>query len=127
MKLVMSRITFVAVALILLFEFVCQLEVRRNWRESTGELAQLAVLGFLLCGVIWAVLPAFSNRNHRTTRIVARSSVAAAFVIALHVVIFMYSWHIRPNVGLYDEPGWISRHPQFQAEQRARIERNRWW
>ena len=34
------------------------------------------------------------------------------------------SWHLRPNLGLYQEPDWVAQHPGFQRELRERIEAN---
>jgi hypothetical protein len=127
MSALLRRILFVGLALILSFEIVCQLEVHWNWRESAGELAQLLVYGFLLLGVIWAVLPASSSHDSRLLRGLERSVIAVGLVIALHTTIYIYSWHVRPNVGLYQEPDWVSQHPQFQEELRERIESNKWW
>jgi hypothetical protein len=75
MSALLRRILFVGLALILSFEIVCQLEVHWNWRESAGELAQLLVYGFLLLGVIWAVLPALSSHDSRLLRGLERSVI----------------------------------------------------
>jgi hypothetical protein len=33
----------------------------------------------------------------------------------------LYNWHLRPNLGLYQEQDWVAQQPGFQRELRQRI------
>jgi len=83
----------------------------------------MALYVFLVAGLIWACLPAFPEGRRR---ILYRSVLIIALFMGAHATIYFYSWHIRPNIGLYEEPEWVAQHPGFQKHMRARIERNKW-
>ena len=46
--------------------------------------------------------------------------------VGFHTTTYYYSWRIRPNIGLYEEPRWVSKHPAYQKQLRARIENDLW-
>ena len=121
MKQAIGRIAVVGLAYLLLFELLSQGAV--HWRESSGELTMMALRVFLVAGLIWACLPAFPERR---MRIPYRSVLVIAFLIGAHATIYFYSWHIRPNIGLYEEPEWVAEHPGFQKHIRECIERKKW-
>ncbi len=120
----MIRISLVGVIHILMFELLCQLSV--HWRESTEELAATFLLVILLIGLIWGALPAFSKLSKRTIRIICRVALVIVLFVGLYTADYFYFWHIRPNIGLYQEPDWVAQHPGFQRQLRARIEANKW-
>ena len=121
MKRAIGRIAVVGLTYLLLFELVSQGAV--HWREYTGELAMMALYVLLAAGLIWACLPAFPEKP---MRIPYRSGLVIALFIGAHTAIYFYSWHMRPNIGLYEEPEWVAQHPEFQKQMRERIERNKW-
>jgi hypothetical protein len=118
------RIVLVAAVNLLTFELLMQLSV--DWRESTGELALLAQTFLLVLGIIWSVLPALAYFQSLTWRTVAAAISVVLLFVGFHATTYHYSWHIRPNIGLYEEPRWVSKHPGFQRQMRARIENNLW-
>jgi hypothetical protein len=121
MKQVIGRIAVVGLACLLIFELLLQASV--HWRESTEELSMMALYVFLLAGLIWACLPAFPERGKR---ILYRSVLVIGLFTGTHATLYFYSWHIRPNIGLYEEPDWVAQHPGFQKQLRESIERNKW-
>jgi len=124
MQKVGIRILLVAAVQLLLFEAVLQFSVHQ--RESTGELCTLAHACLMLIGSIWALLPAFKDLWLRPVRLIVRGVAAMALFVALYAGDYYYSWHLRPNLGLYQEPDWVAEHPGFQRELRERIESNTW-
>ena len=122
MKQMITRIILVGVLNFALFEGILRLSVR--WRESSEELALTVQTLLLLIGIIWAVLPVFRQLPYR---FVYRGTLAITLFIGFWALTNFYSWHVRPNIGFYEEPAWVAQHPGFQKELRARIEANRWW
>ena len=100
----------------------CQVSV--HWRESSQEKASLALLVLLVAGVVWACLPAFKEWR---MRILLRSALVVIFFVSIYATTYFYSWHVRPNVGLYEESDWVTANPAFRKVMRERIERNKWW
>jgi len=82
----------------------------------------LLFLGLL----IWAVLPGFKKINNRVLRFAGRTAVVILLFFCMHTADYFYSWHLRPNLGLYKEPAWVSKYPGFQKKTRARIQKNMW-
>ena len=78
----------------------------------------------LVVGLVWAVLPAFRQVRYR---LVYRGVLVVGLFLGFFAMTNLYAWHVRPNIGLYEEPGWVAEHPGFQKALRARIEANRWW
>ncbi len=124
MRAVVVRILLVSVIQLLLFELVERLSV--HWRESTGELCTLALSLGILLGSIWAMLPGFTGIWSRLARVGLRAIAALALFVALYAGDYFYSWHLRPNLGFYQEPDWVAQHPGFQRELRTRIQANTW-
>jgi hypothetical protein len=122
MRTILCRAAVVSVVQLLLFELLEQLEVRLDWRESTRELAGFGQAALLVAGTVWTVLPV---RRHPQWSVLTIALGIVLFV-GLDRATYVYSWHIRPNIGLYREPGWVAQHPGFQRELRERVERNRW-
>ncbi len=124
MKTIVTRILVVAALQLLLFELVLQFSV--HWRESTEELWLMGVTGITFVGCYWAMIPTMRKVNSRLLKALARTGAALAFLWVLSTGNYYYSWHVRPNVGLYREPDWVQNHPGFQRALRQRIEANRW-
>ncbi|HOX59992.1 MAG TPA: hypothetical protein P5205_22050 [Candidatus Paceibacterota bacterium] len=124
MRNVVKRVILLAVVQLLLFELVVQLSV--HYRESTGELLTMAHCLGMLIGSIWALLPAFPGVSARLARVALRVSAATALFVVLYAGNYYYSWHLRPNLGLYQEPDWVAEHPGFQGELREQIQSNTW-
>jgi hypothetical protein len=118
------RITIVGVIHLLMFEALCQCSV--HWRESSEELVGLLLLLLLFVGLIWATSAAFGRLSGRARRLLCRSVLVVGLFAGLYTVDYVYFWHIRPNLGLYEEPDWVAQHPGFQKPLRARIEANMW-
>ena len=124
MKALAKRVAIVAGVHLLAFEVLCWLCVR--WPESTGEQALVILYLLTIGGLVWAVLPGFAERQKLSARIAFRAAGILALSTGLLTVDNVYAWHVRPNVGLYQEDAWVAQHPGFQRELRARIEANRW-
>lgn len=126
MRKMSIRLLIVCIAHVLIFEGVCQISVYCQ-REQTDELITLFFNFLLFLGLlIWAVLPGFKKINNRVLRFAARASVVILLSVAMQAVDYFYSWHLRPNLGLYREPAWVSKHPSFQKQIRERIRDNIW-
>lgn len=124
MRKVIGRILLVGVIQLLLLELVEQFSV--HWHESTGELCTMALGVGMLIGSVWAFLPAFAGVGLWVARLGLRAAAALGLFIALYACDYFYSWHLRPNLGLYQEADWVAQHPGFQRELRARIQANTW-
>jgi hypothetical protein len=121
MKASLKRVLLVLLLYLALFEVIEQLAVTR--RESWGELAQMSLFLLLAGGLIWTVLPAFSGQRLKAPH---RVGLYLGYRVLSCTATYLYSWHVRPNVGLYREPLWVAQHPGFQKELQERIKRNRW-
>ena len=121
MKTSLKRFILALVLFLALFELMEQLSVTRT--ESWGEIALMGLYGFLAGGLIWTVIPAFPRQRQR---VLYRLGLFLGYVAIAFLINNVYSWHIRPNVGLYKEPLWVAQHPGFQKQLQARIEHNRW-
>jgi hypothetical protein len=124
MNKTIARIAIVGVIHLLMFEALCQWSV--HWRESSGELVGLLLLLLLLVGLVWATSAAFGRLSGGAKRVLCRSALVVGLFVGLYTVDFVYFWHIRPNLGLYEEPDWVAQHPGFQKSLQARIEANLW-
>ncbi len=124
MRRVVWRVLLVGALQLLLFELVEQLSV--HWRESAGERCSLAQAIVMLIGCVWAMLPGFKGIWSRSARVALRGVAALVLFAALYAGDYYYSWHLRPNLGLYQEPDWVAEHPGFQRELRERIAANTW-
>ncbi|HPC93420.1 MAG TPA: hypothetical protein PLU87_00640 [Sedimentisphaerales bacterium] len=118
------RITIVGVIHLLMFEALCQWSV--HWRESSEELVGLLLQLLLLVGLVWAASAAFGKASGRIRRVLCRAVLVVGLFAGLYTVDYFYFWHIRPNLGLYEEPDWVAQHPGFQRSLQARIEANLW-
>ncbi len=121
MKRAMVRTGIVGFSCLTLFELLSQASV--HWRESSGELGMTALYVFLGAGLVWACLPAFPERR---LRYLFRCLLVIALLLGTHTIVCFYSWHVRPNIGLYEEPEWVAQHSAFQEQMRERIKRNKW-
>ena len=129
MRKMLIRLLIVCIAHVLIFEGVCQISVYCQ-REQTDELITLFYLFFnflLFLGLlIWAVLPGLKKINNVVLRFAGRATIVILLLVSTYIADYFYSWHIRPNLGLYKEPAWMSKHPGFQEKTRARIQKNMW-
>jgi hypothetical protein len=117
----LKRFSLLLVLYLALFELIEQLGVTRP--ESWAELAHMGLFTVFSGGLVWTVLPAFPRRP---LRLLYRFGLFLGCVATTVLLSYLFSWHIRPNIGLYREPLWVAQHPGFQRELQARIERNRW-
>ena len=122
MRQVITRILVVGLVYFVTVEGLLQLCV--PWRESSEESAMTAQMILLLIGLAWAVLPAYRQIPYR---LAYRSVLVVGLFLGFLALTNLYTWHVRPNVGLYQEPAWVAQHPGFQKALRAKIEANRWW
>ena len=117
------RVTVVAGLHLAFFEGIQQFAI--HWRESSEELCSMALYVVTFMALMWAVSPGFAR-----TKVVFISVLTGIAAIALFAALFagdyFYSWHLRPNLGLYQEPEWVQQHPGFQRELRQRIAANLW-
>ena len=123
------RKPFQRVGLRLLLVFVVQIALLEalnrasvHWKESTGELWTMALLAGSLPAVVWAFWPGFRLSGWRLLS--AGGTIVAFFV--LMTLDNVYNWHLRPNLGLYQEADWVAQHPGFQKELQQRIQKNLW-
>ena len=124
MKDAMKRILLIGVAQLLAFEALSQLGV--HWRESTGELWDIALMLATLVGLIWAAFPAFHKMQMPIVRIASRGLLISLSFVAMYALDYFHFWHLRPNLGIYQEADWAADHPEFQEEMHERISKNMW-
>jgi len=115
-----KRIILVTVAHLVLVEVCIRLSV--NWRESTGERWGAFLFVITLAAVIWAVLPAFSRIRSLDKRAWFRIGAMVVLFFGLLTTDYFWFWHLRPNLGLHEEPKWWAECPQF----RRKIQDNLW-
>ena len=123
LQIFVGRISLIIAAHFLAFELIMQLGV--HWRESSEEIALLLEITMVLTGIAWAVAPIALQSSRATHRLFALGLGVLSLVV-FQTATQYYSWTLRPNVGLYQEPDWVSQHPEFQRQQRARIQAKLW-
>lgn len=121
MTKVLRRFAIVVCLQLLAFEIMEQLSVHRP--ESFGESLLFFWMVLSVAGILWAASAAFAGRPYRWVRCIALFIVMVALS---GFITNFYSYHVRPNVGLYEEPDWVAQFPEFQRQQRERIEANLW-
>jgi hypothetical protein len=114
------RLVLVILVQLALFETLQQVSV--HWKESTGELWGMALTVGALAGLVWACWPGFRLKGSLLFW-AGGTIVSGALLFALTN---LYSWHLRPNLGLHREEDWVAQHPGFQWGLRQRIARNLW-
>ena len=114
------RLVLVIAVQLALFETLEQVSV--HWKESTSELWGMALAVATLGGLIWACWPGYRLKRSWLF-CVGGTVVSSLLLLALDN---FYSWHLRPNLGLYREADWVARHPGFQRQMRQRIDNNLW-
>ncbi len=126
MKKMAIRLVIVCIVHILIFEGVCQISVYCQ-RESTEEFITL-FFNFLFFAILltWAVLPGFRKINNIALRFVVKAVVFILLFVCMQAADYFYFWHLRPNLGLYKEPAWVSKYPTFQKQTREKIKANMW-
>jgi len=97
-------------------------QVSAQWKESTSELWGIALAVATLSGLAWACWPGY--RLRRSWWFWA-GGIFGSSLLLLGLDNF-YTWHLRPNLGLYREPNWVAQHPGFQKQVRERIESSLW-
>lgn len=117
------KIALVAVIQLGLFEALLQFSV--HWGESAEETGSLVLWLGMLAGSIWATLTTFCEFR-APMKHVMRVFAGVVLFAALYAGDYVYYWHLRPNLGLYQEPDWVQQHPGYQRELRQRIENNKW-
>ncbi|MHC1762734.1 MAG: hypothetical protein AB9869_00300 [Verrucomicrobiia bacterium] len=118
------RFVLIAGLHLALFEAILQFSV--HWRESTGELWSMALYAFTFVALAWAISPTLARFRLRFLRRILAAVAAVPLFLGLFAGDYVYSWHLRPNFGLYEEPAWVQQHPPFQRELRQRIAANLW-
>jgi hypothetical protein len=68
-------------------------------REQTSEMADVLMTVTGIAGLIWANARAFPKIQKTWVRCAARTGAILALYVALHSVVFCYSWQVRPNLG----------------------------
>jgi hypothetical protein len=116
-KAFLARLVLVLVLHLALFETIERLSL--HWRESTGELWQITLAVATLGGLVWACWPGY--RLKRSWLFWMGGAIASAFLVL--GIDNYYAWHVRPRLGLYQEPDWVAQHPGFQRQQRERIQK----
>ncbi|MCP5521032.1 MAG: protein kinase [Verrucomicrobiales bacterium] len=114
------RLLLVIVFRLALSETLFQMSV--HWKESTSELWEMALAIATLGGLIWACSPAYRLKGSWW----GWGAGTGLSALALLGLANFYSWHLRPNLGLYQEPDWVAQHPGFQRQLRKRIEASLW-
>jgi hypothetical protein len=117
---VVLRLALVLVIHLVLLEALDQASV--HWKESTGEVWGMALMGGSCIALVWAFWPGF--RSPRWRVLGASGAIVSCFM--LWGIDYFYNWHLRPNLGLYQEEDWVAQHPAFQRQLRQRIQNNLW-
>jgi hypothetical protein len=123
-KRTLYRVLAAIVLNLAVFEFFEQISV--HWRESSQEKLLLPQLILVIATMIWVAAPLVQHIEDRLDRVALLVLVGILASPLMYVPINIYAWHIRPNVGLYQESDWVAQNPGFQRQLRARIEANRW-
>lgn len=119
-----KRIVAVLLVHLALFELVQQLAV--HWTESRGEIVMAVLSLMTLAALVWAVSPSFASRTSLRAKVAFGILGLAGLGVGLLAVDNVYSWWVRPNVGLYQEADWVAQHPGFQRDLRAMVTANTW-
>ena len=114
------RLALVVFAHVILLETLNQLMV--HWRESSGELWTMAFATGSIAALVWAAWPLY----WRTRSVTAIVGAGVALSIAVLALDGFYNLHLRPNLGLYQEDGWVAQHPGFQWGWRQGIAAHLW-
>jgi serine/threonine protein kinase len=114
------RLLLILVVHLALLEALDQASV--HWKESTCELWGMALMAGSCVALVWAFWPGF--RLPRWRMLGAGAAIVSCFV--LWGIDYFYNWHLRPNLGLYQEEDWVAQHPGFQRQLRQRIQNNLW-
>ena len=93
-------ITFFLIAII-------SLQLESCVRESVSELWCFAELLILFIALIWANLLVFSHIETLLLRLIARISIILLLFVSVYAILYFYSWHIRPIIGLDIRPAWV--------------------
>ena len=124
MKKTIVRIVLVTVVHVLMSEGLNRVSV--HWRESSQEIGGLSLFVVLLASLIWAVSAAFGRLGSLPARVLCRTALVVGLFVGTYTFDYFYYWHLRPNLGWYEESDWVAQHPGFQRELRARIQANTW-
>jgi serine/threonine protein kinase len=116
----LGRAALIALLQLCLLETISQTAVHRP--ESFGELWYMALFSASLAAMVWAAWPL---RRKRFAFLLPAGGALALFAV-LCGLDFVYSMHLRPNVGLYEEDDWVAQHPGFQWGWRQGIANNVW-
>ena len=119
---ILKKYSVILLLTLIAFEWIEQFSVTKP--ESWSERRHILLIFLLLGALVWAVRPAFPNL--RRFRIPGQIGLIVILTVFSWAAVFHYSWQVRPNLGLYEEPHWVAKHPEFQKQQRARIEQARW-
>jgi hypothetical protein len=97
-------------------------QVSVHWKESTGESWMMVQMVSAIAGLIWACWPGYCLKGSWSFW------VGGTLISSLLLLVLanLYTWVLRPNLGLYREADWVAQHPGFQRQLRQRIERNLW-
>jgi hypothetical protein len=69
-------------------------------KEQWSELAEVLMTLIGIAGLIWANAKAVPEIQKPWVRFAVRTGAIMALYVALHSVVFCYSWQIRPELGL---------------------------
>ena len=97
---------FVGVAICLWFDPIAS--------ENVSDLSGLLIPVIGLAGLIWANARSFLNLQHWAARLAARGAVTAALAALLVLATYVYSWHVRPALGLQCRTNTVANQA-FQA------------
>ncbi|HWI57733.1 MAG TPA: serine/threonine-protein kinase, partial [Bacillota bacterium] len=114
------RVVLVLIVHLAFFETLQQISL--HWKESTSELYFMGLTVATLAGFVWACWAGMRLKG--SLLFVAGGTMFSAFLLL--AVGNLYSWHLRPNLGLYREEDWVTHIPGFQRQNRLRIAQHLW-
>ena len=123
MKSTLKRLAVILLVFLILIELIERASVTRpeSWNERSTILTLLPAFGAL----VWGVMPLFS-RLGTSLRGFLRAGLVAVLAMGIIVIWNLHCGYLRPNLGWYEEPHWVAKFPEFQKQQRARIQARLW-
>ena len=105
MKTILMRNILVAVAFLAAGIILLQIELVVS--ENTSEKIAIGLVTVLIVALFWA-WGSVSLPQSRLLQWGTQAIVVCVVAVALGAALYYYSWHIRPALGIFEWPPWIS-------------------
>ena len=105
MKAILVRNCSVAVAFLAAGAMLLQVELVVS--EGTSEMVAMGLEVLLVLALFWAC-SSLKLSQSKLFRRGTQALIACVIAVALNAVLYFYSWHVRPALGIYEEPSWVT-------------------